>query len=362
MNPWESDPSFTIVRYGAIYSRSPPGFAQVISRNPFIMHWLLSQVTELGATTPAEGYITVRNVWLYAGAEIVQEAESRLTEGIPYWHSLASVDPIIRGLILQQNFTPIPPSGLPTVAIAQASFANYGHFLCELAPKLMNIALAGFRRIRLLLPEEAGYGFKFVEQVLKFIGIDAEIFVLRHAWVYKIEEMFWFTPVAEHDHRKSPALLELRDVALKLFSSSGPPRRRLMVSRGDGYKRRLTNEHAVSDAFAAEGYDTVDPGRMTIDEQIALFSEATSVVGALGAGMTNILFTPSGTNVLYITNGLLDRFFWDIACLCKLHFVWFFAGPPREFSMELHAADFEVDLPALLSAHRAMIAAPIHPN
>lgn len=357
MNSWECDPSFTIVREGVIYSRSPPSIAQFVSKNPFLLHWLYSKVTELGETAPAEGYLTLRNVWLYGGAHIVQETASPLTGAIPYWHSLADVDPIIQGLIQREEFTPIPPADVPTVAIAQESFDNYGHFVCEAAPKLLNIARAGLRRIRLLLPEEAGFAFRFVQEVLRFIGIDAEIFVLRHAWVYKIEDMLWFTPVAEHDHRKSPTLVELRDVALKLFGGGGPPRRRLLVSRGTAYQRRLSNQEAVSAAFAAEGYETIDPGGMTMEEQIRLFSEADSVVGAMGAGMTNILFTPRGTDVLYISNGLLDRFFWDIACLCHLHFLWFFAAPPREFSLELHAANFEVDLPPLLAAHRAMIAA-----
>jgi len=38
------------------------------------------------------------------------------------------------------------------------------------------------------------------------------------------------------------------------------------------------------------GFDVIDPGSMSLEEQIAAFSQAGTVVGLHGAGLTNILF------------------------------------------------------------------------
>lgn len=91
------------------------------------------------------------------------------------------------------------------------------------------------------------------------------------------------------------------------------PARKLFVSRSGGV-RALHNQDAVEAALHARGFTTVDPGQMTLQEQIATFKGAEIVVGALGAALTNIAFCPRGTRVVALTSqSFPDTFFWFLA-------------------------------------------------
>jgi len=54
--------------------------------------------------------------------------------------------------------------------------------------------------------------------------------------------------------------------------------------------RRLVNEPEIEAALAARGFFAVDPAKLTLEEQIVLFSQASMIVGATGAGLANLIF------------------------------------------------------------------------
>ncbi len=78
------------------------------------------------------------------------------------------------------------------------------------------------------------------------------------------------------------------------------PHRRIYVSRGDARKRRLKNERDLATLFAAKGFQSVSAANLSFRDQVALFSEADAIAGPHGAGLSHILFAPSGVRVLEI--------------------------------------------------------------
>lgn len=74
--------------------------------------------------------------------------------------------------------------------------------------------------------------------------------------------------------------------------------RKLFVSRGSAASRRVVNEAELEPVLAEHGFEVVDPAGMSIPEQVALFSRASAVVGPHGAGLTNLLFSAPGTQVV----------------------------------------------------------------
>jgi hypothetical protein len=68
-------------------------------------------------------------------------------------------------------------------------------------------------------------------------------------------------------------------------------RRRIFLSRGDTSQRRLVNEAEVAAALAAQGFEVLTTGRMTLAEQIRAFQEADLVVACHGAGLANLVFS-----------------------------------------------------------------------
>ena len=90
---------------------------------------------------------------------------------------------------------------------------------------------------------------------------------------------------------------------------SARPMRRIYVGRKDARWRRLINEEEIVAMLGRFGFEAVDPGAMSLDEQIELAASAQIIVGAFGAGMNLLLFAPEGTPVVelkYDLGGLMD--------------------------------------------------------
>jgi hypothetical protein len=95
---------------------------------------------------------------------------------------------------------------------------------------------------------------------------------------------------------------------------SAAPKRRVFISRRNARWRRLQNEEEVVSALQRFGFELVDPGTLTLAEQLALAADSQIIVGPLGAGLYFFLFAPPGTPVVelkYDTNDVMD-FNWSL--------------------------------------------------
>ena len=62
----------------------------------------------------------------------------------------------------------------------------------------------------------------------------------------------------------------------------------------------LSDEKELEDFFAQNGYEIVNPGSYSFEEQIDMFSSASHVAGITGAGFINTIFCKPGTKVIII--------------------------------------------------------------
>jgi len=83
--------------------------------------------------------------------------------------------------------------------------------------------------------------------------------------------------------------------------------RRVFLSRRSAH-RGLLNEKALVDSAIAHGLEIVEPGTMTFEDQLELFSSASLVVGASGAVMANYLMMSRGSRVIALTSEALTSF------------------------------------------------------
>jgi hypothetical protein len=74
----------------------------------------------------------------------------------------------------------------------------------------------------------------------------------------------------------------------------------LFVSRRDSNLRVMHNEAELERALRPLGFTTFVAGEAPVTEQIRAFSRARVIVGAHGAGLTNLIFAPPGAFVLEI--------------------------------------------------------------
>lgn len=85
---------------------------------------------------------------------------------------------------------------------------------------------------------------------------------------------------------------KLRDAALKP-GFTGP--KIIYVARTDTKLRKLDNEANIVDALTRAGVTSVVPGQFSLSEQINLFYNADAIIGAHGAGLSNVAFCRPGT-------------------------------------------------------------------
>lgn len=96
----------------------------------------------------------------------------------------------------------------------------------------------------------------------------------------------------------------------KIAGNSSAGRRKIYISRRNSSRGPL-NELQVEDALRAIGFEVVYPEKMTVGDQIDLFSEALIVVAVHGAGLTNTAFMPAGGAVVELfLYGMLVRDFY----------------------------------------------------
>jgi capsular polysaccharide biosynthesis protein len=145
----------------------------------------------------------------------------------------------------------------------------------------------------------------------------------------------------------------------KMFGVEGRVRgtKRLYIARGPAPRRRVLNETAVEKLLAGYGFVSVNPGALSVPEQVALFAEAEMVAGPHGAGLTNAVFMAPGGAMIELTH--TARVVWtfhEVAGAAGHSYACVVddcLGDPEEPLF----ADFNVDLEALDAAVKASVAA-----
>jgi len=130
------------------------------------------------------------------------------------------------------------------------------------------------------------------------------------------------------------------------------------VIRRNSVLRKILNEAAVEEALVARGFTVLEPERLSLDEQVAIYSNAGMVVGATGAAMANRVFCRPDCPVVSLTPRFLGTAFWywrRMSAGANAGPVLYVSGPqttPMEDPWEALAAhqDFEIRVADVLDA------------
>ncbi len=120
-------------------------------------------------------------------------------------------------------------------------------------------------------------------------------------------------------------------------------RRRIYVSRAKTAWRRILNEPEVIETLARFGFEAVRPEEFPFEEQVKLFHSAEAVVGARGAGLTNMIFSKD-LRILELTGTrpFVGVAYFSLARAMAHHYDYIFSTPVGH--------DFRVNLQALEKA------------
>jgi capsular polysaccharide biosynthesis protein len=172
------------------------------------------------------------------------------------------------------------------------------------------------------------------------VGIDPKKIVpLEKVPHVESEELFFVTPPW---HYGATYLKMARAFNLGLSSpSSIAPMKRIYISRERCTHGKITNEDQLMAELTRLDFEKVSPEMLNFDDQVALFGQAEVIIGAHGAGLTDLIFSKPGCKVLEIRNPTFDasetyqarggNIFWRFSQFLNFDYCPFFARADQTF-------------------------------
>ncbi|HZU79694.1 MAG TPA: glycosyltransferase family 61 protein [Acidimicrobiales bacterium] len=242
-----------------------------------------------------------------------------------------------------------PPEDLDgTVAVLTTrGVDNYYHFLTDVLPRLELLRRAGAGADRYVVERRT----RFQRELLDRLAVTDDVALSPSAHPHVRAERLVAASLPDSHLQAPPWMVAwLRDTLLP--ESAPVARRRLYVTRGHKRNtRRVENEDAVLKLLAPYGFEVVDPGALSVAEQIDAFAGAELVVGPHGAGLTNIVFCPAGATVVELfPPDYVNVCYWNLASAVDgLRYRYLVNGPvTRRRGAQLGvASDVTVDLDGL---------------
>lgn len=231
---------------------------------------------------------------------------------------------------------------------------NYYHFLLDVLPRwgVFQECVPGLQPDAIYVPCETPYQ----EQLLSLLHLD-ELPIIPVTPARTVRASTLFVPCLQNPLEMAPrwtvSWLRERLPPADVTDKAS----RLYVTRGNGSNtRRLVQEEQVWPELERRGFVRVDPGTMSVREQIDAFAAADVIVGLHGAAMSNLVFAQPGVRILEVfPANYVKPCFWAIAeNVPDAHYEYLVAGPPapddRGRSMLGIQQDIDIDVERLYSA------------
>jgi hypothetical protein len=223
---------------------------------------------------------------------------------------------------------------------------NYYHFVYDTLPYLISYLnlkdkISDLKLIMNYSNSTMNEFYKFVSEFLDLLGIkESDILIVDKNTEYK---NVYISSSYTHGHdsnlppRKEIYSLykDIVDIAKNEYKLDTP--KKIYISRrtwlhndfsniGTNYttRRKLVNEDELVDLLTENGYKEVFTENLSTIEKIIIFANADIVVGAIGGGISNVLFSKKETKLIsLISPTFLDinnRFRYSLDCVNTIYF------------------------------------------
>lgn len=269
-----------------------------------------------------------------------------------------------------------PPFRLKVgISLLGGCAGNYAHFLTEVLPKLLLIDTIDFY-------DDVPIIIDFwvepnIKNAIRFFNTkNRPIFELNYGQPAFCERLVYVTspsfappeyreyllkgtiPNIEHYEycASKDALNMVRDKASSLISPAKWIGKRIFVHRAPsahGNKRTAVESLNLEEVARRAGFDVIEPGALTISDQISAFRDAEVVVTQIGAAMANLIFTKPGCKVICLSPHFEDAEYYYHTLICETmgHDLTYVTGPQVSTTggHPLHR-DYRIDMEEFLAA------------
>ena len=334
-------PGVQTVVYGPAEHVSPPR----LSNPPSYGHELVSRPYHL---TPPRYWI-IPQAWLVGkhAAPITTNGHLLLS---PFRFNARVMQlekhPDLEQFLEDADYRKAPASHVDTVVSLVHRFdAAYGHWIMELCAQLQAVRhyeQATGKRPRILVRAN---GAKFIRESLAVLGVAPSEIIEWSEDAPPLAVYNLIVPSLPGNHIcASPNSLRwLRSEFLKGCGVNRIPEanRRLYIPRRQGGWRFVLNDDEVCQAFKQDGWELVHAQDLSFEQQVRMFSEAQTIVGLHGAGLTNLLFAPRSSILEFL--GSYGDGFWCTMSYCL-------GQPYNAVRMQAVGSDVRVDINKLRDA------------
>jgi capsular polysaccharide biosynthesis protein len=236
-----------------------------------------------------------------------------------------------------------------TILLSGPAHNNYYHWLVDCLPKMMLAEhfMEDADAVKFAIPVGA-----FQKESLSILGVPREKIVeLDLKRGYRFEQCVFIDRLSGNGWELRPSLGKfLKEFGKKALNNAshniGNKRRNIYIDRRSASARKIVNEDYLVKELELLGFEIVQLEKLTITQQIVLFSEVGIVVAPHGAGLTNLIFCKGEVSVIEIFSEIyINSCFWHLCSMSDATFKWqSIIFPCPHFSEEKRNFSFHVDI------------------
>jgi hypothetical protein len=201
--------------------------------------------------------------------------------------------------------------------IASFSSEGYAHWILDALPRLGLLSYLPGSELKIIVSNRLK---SWQEESLSILGIDTRNVITLADRYLQVEMLHLPSYVGRPGTIHPHACSWLRKSFLG-SKEAGDTRRRLYITRRLA-RRRVMNESELEPILARFGFEVIEAEKLSFAEQVRLFSQAEAIVGAHGAGLTNLVFAPQTCRVFelfaetcvramyYQMTGVIGQSYW----------------------------------------------------
>ncbi|WP_078063053.1 glycosyltransferase family 61 protein [Solirubrum puertoriconensis] len=319
---------------------------------------------------PTAFVVTLRNGRVYAdnpNSVAIISHDNRLVGDVSFQYggSWDLTQPEHNNIFRQQWFlepTRIEGTVCSLLSGGGAASGNYYHWLIDSLPRLHLLQEAGLlSSVDYFLVYNRNHGF--VRESLAHLGIGPEriIDVETHRHVQATQLIATTSVRGSGNHVPQWAANYLRQAFLPadaaLASRFGPL---VYISRRDASVRQTRNEAEVEKLLHGYGFETHVLSPYSFAEKVALFAGARIIVSPVGAGLTNLVFCPNGSDLVELfPEHFVVADYLDLATKAGMHYHFQLStlGATVKNRWEAWEEDLLIDVDALRAKVEPLVAA-----
>jgi len=227
--------------------------------------------------------------------------------------------------------------------IHDAWSGSYYHWMVDALPRLLAIReqIAG---AVLLLP--AYYQYDYQYETMTALGV-TEVERLHPHTRYVVPRLLAPSRLARIASYNPSVMRELRTVLLAKFpiiptANLGD---RIYISRARAPRRKVLNETEVTACLRELGFAVVQLEDYGFAEQVSIMARARYLVSIHGAGLTNMLFMPTGSKVLELQmqDDGTNHYYYTLAADLGIYYYYQFCLP-KDPALTVQDADLTVNV------------------